>query len=52
MDIVEKRLKEIQAQLRQVSGDMDRVRELLEEYKSTQQLRDALARQLGNDLIV
>jgi DNA primase len=52
MDIVEKRLKDIQGQLRQVGNDMERVRELLEEYKSTQQLRDALARQLGSDLVV
>jgi hypothetical protein len=27
------------------------VRELLEEYKDTQQIRDALAKQLGNDLV-
>ena len=52
MDIVEKRLKEIQAQLRQVGNDMARIKELLEEYKSTQELRDALAKQLGNDLVV
>ena len=52
MDIVEKRLKEIKQQLRQVGSDMERIRELLEEYKSTQELRDALARQLGNDLVV
>jgi DNA primase len=52
LDIIDKRLKEIQAQLRQVGNDMDRVKELLEEYKTTQELRNALAKKLGNDLIV
>ena len=52
MDIVEKRLKEIQAQLRQVGNDMERIKELLAEYKDTQELRDALAKQLGNDLVI
>ena len=52
MDIVEKRLKDIQAQLRQAGSDMDRVKELMEELKETQDLRNALARQLGSDLIV
>jgi DNA primase len=51
MDIVEKRLKEIQQQLRQGGNDMGRITELLTEYKETQELRDALARQLGNDLV-
>ena len=52
LDIVEKRLKEIQAQLKQAGSDMMRIRELLEEYKDTQLLRDALARQLGNDIVI
>ena len=51
LDIVEKRLKDIQAQLKQAGSDMARVRELLEEYRDTQQLRDALAKQLGNDIV-
>ena len=52
LDIIDKHLKEIQTQLRQVGNDMDRVKELLEEYKTTQELRNALAKKLGNDLIV
>ena len=52
LDIVEKRLKEIQAQLKQAGSDMARIKTLLEEYKDTQQLRDALARKLGNDIVV
>ena len=52
MDIVEKRLKEIRTQLSQVGNDMDRVKELMEELKETQELRNALAKKLGNDVIV
>ena len=52
MDIVEKRLKEIRTQLGQVGNDMDRVKELMEELKETQELRNALAKKLGNDVIV
>ena len=52
MDIITKRLKEIQAELKQTGNDMDRVKELLEDYKDTQELRNALAKKLGNDLVV
>ena len=52
LDIVEARLKEIQQLLRQASGDMERVMQLMQEYKNTQELRDALARRLGSDLVV
>ena len=51
MDIIEKRLREIQAQLKTVGSDMERMKQLLEEFRDTQQIRDALARQLGNDVI-
>ncbi len=51
MDIVESRLKEIQLQLRQAGSDMERIRQLLQEQKDIQQLRDAMAKQLGNDVI-
>ena len=44
-------LKEIQAQLKTVGSDMERMKQLLEEFRDTQQIRDALARQLGNDVI-
>ena len=51
MDIIEKRLKELKAEMRQVGSDMDRIKELMEEFKETQELRNALAQQLGNDLV-
>ena len=46
MDIVEKRLKELKAQM---GKEMDMA--LLQEFKETQELRNALAQQLGNDLV-
>ncbi len=52
MDIVKRRLKDIQAQLRQAGGDMETVKTLMQDYKETQQLRDVLARQIGSDIIV
>jgi len=51
LDIIEQRLKEIRLQLKQAGSDMTRVTPLLEEYKNTQLIRDALARQLGNNLV-
>ena len=51
MDIIEQRLKEIQKQLKTVGNDMERMKELLEEFRDTQQIRDALAKQLGNDVM-
>ena len=51
LDIVEKRLKEIQKELRTVGSDMTKARDLLEQYRDIQQLRDTLAKQLGNDVI-
>jgi len=50
-NIVEERLKEIQKQLKTVGSDMERMKQLLEEFKDTQLLRDALAKQLGNDVM-
>ena len=51
MDIVENRLKELKAEMRQVGNDMARIKTLMEEFKETQELRNALAQQLGNDLV-
>ncbi len=51
MEIVSQRLKEIQMAMRQATGDMERIMQLMEEYKDTQQLRDLLARRLGSDVV-
>lgn len=52
MNIVKKHLKDIQAHMRTAGSDMDRIRQLMEEYKEAQQLRDVLARRIGSDLVV
>ena len=51
LDIIEQRMKEVQQQFRLVGNDMERAKALLEEYKKTQQIRDALARQLGKGVV-
>ncbi len=51
ISIVKKRLKDIQAQLKQAGGDMEAIKALMQDYKETQQLRDILARQIGSDII-
>ena len=51
MDIVEQQMKHLQLQLREAGTDMTRVKDVLEQIKQTQELRNALARQLGNDVI-
>lgn len=52
MTIIKQRLKEIQMQLRQAGSDMERITQLMKEYKDTQLIRDMLARKLGSDVIV
>jgi len=52
LDIVEQRLKTIQQQLRQAGQDMDRIMQLMKEYKETQELRDVIAQKLGSDLVI
>ena len=52
LDIVESRLKEIQRELLQVGSDRERMMELLKEHKETKEIRDALAKRLGSDLVV
>ncbi len=51
MDIIDKRLKEIQTEMRQVGSDMERAKTLMAEFKDMQELRNALAKQLGNDVV-
>ena len=51
MDIIDKRLKEIQTEMRQVGSDRERAKTLMAEFKDMQELRNALAKQLGNDVV-
>ena len=52
MDIVSNHLKTLQRRLKEAGSDMALVKPLMEEYKETQELRNALARRLGSDVIV
>ena len=52
LDIVEKRMKDIQQAIRQATGDMERIMSLMQEYSETQNIRNALAKQLGSDLMI
>lgn len=51
MDCLEQRLRQLQAQISQASGDHDRLMQLMEEYKTAHELRSKLARLLGNNII-
>ena len=52
MDIVSQHLKELQRQLKEIGSDMARIRAVMDDYKQTMELRNALARQRGSDIIV
>ena len=52
MGVVEARLKDIQRQLRLVGNDTERMMALLREHKETKELRDALAKRLGSDIVL
>ena len=52
LNLVETHLKEIQQQLRNVGNDSERMMQLLQEHKDTKELRDALAKNLGSEIIV
>ena len=51
MDLIDGKLKEIQAAMREASGNMERVMQLMTEFRDTQQLRDMLAHKLGSDVM-
>ena len=52
MDVVNQHLKDIQQQLKSMGLDMEMVKRLMDDYKQTQELRNALARQRGTDVMV
>ena len=52
MDIVSQHLKELQLKMKEVGSDMAQIKELMDDYKQTQELRNALARQRGSDVVV
>ena len=48
--IISQRMKEIQTAMRQACGDMERIMQLMKNYKDTKELHDMLARRLGRDV--
>ena len=52
MDIISQHLKDLQRQLKEAGSDMTRIKTLMTEYQDAQELRNALARRLGSDVIV
>ena len=52
LDIVSQQLKRIQQQMKEAGADMEKLRPLMDEYKEMLELRNALARQRGSDVMV
>ena len=53
MDYIEHHLKELQQKIKTATnGPADELMKLMAEYKDTQELRNKLARMLGNDIVV
>ena len=52
MGIVSQHLKDLQRQLKEMGTDLKGIKTLMDDYKQTQELRNALARQRGSDVIV
>ena len=49
--LVEERLKQIQRNLQQAGSNMELMMALLKEHKETKELRDAIAKHLGSEII-
>lgn len=52
MDFVEQRLQDLKREIATVGNDSERMMKMLAEYKDMQEIRNALARQLGNNIIL
>ena len=52
MSIVSQHLKDLQRQLNGIGSDMSSIKAIMDDYMRTQELRNALARQRGSDVIV
>ena len=52
MDIVSQHLKELQRKMKEMGSDMSQVKDIMDDYMKTQELRNALARQRGSDVMV
>lgn len=52
MAYIEQHLKDLMRQITEAANDPERMQQLMVEYKETQQIRNALAKQLGNNIFV
>ncbi len=52
MDYVKGKLKDLQMQIARCKGDDERLTSLIKEYQETQTLRNAIAKELGSEIIV
>lgn len=52
MDYVEQHLKDLKREISQSAGDAGKLSRLLREFQETQLIRNRLAKELGNDIIV
>lgn len=52
MDYVENKLRELRAQLSQAAGNVEQMMNTMGEIKKMQDIRNLLARKLGNDIVV
>ena len=52
MDIVNQQLKELNKKMKEAGSDMQKLKPIMEEYKQAQELRNALAKQRGTDIVV
>ncbi len=52
MDYVEQRLKELQQEIKEAGNDMDKMMKKMAEYKDMQAIRNAIAKELGNEVII
>ncbi len=51
MDYIEKKLKDLQREISLSVGDTDRMMKLMAEYKDIQVIRNAIAKELGSDIV-
>jgi len=52
MGYVEKHMRELQREIILASGDNEKMMRLMQEFKDMQQIRNAIAKELGSDIIV
>jgi len=52
MAYVEQHLKDLQREINLAVGDTDKMMKLMAEYKDMQVIRNAIAKELGNDIII